>query len=365
MSKALIIIPTYNEKENIEELVAEIFRYADGVNILIVDDNSSDGTGIIADKIALADSRVSVLHREAYKGRGCAGIDGYKEAIKREGVQFIMEMDADFSHQPECIPCFLKEIKDNDVVIGSRFIEGGDAKRGVFRKIFSKLANFFVRHYLSLNIKDCTSGYRCFRREVILSLNLDTLVSKGPAIIEEVLCILHNKRYKIKEIPIIFKKRHKGKTKLSILKSIKVFLNILQFKRIYLGNHNKNEEIRKQGFYMALALNIIGSIIFYRGKEHFIWFIIAGSLNLIIAMMCPVILMPVKKTLDTLILLINYIFSVLSFAIIFYLIFMPIGILMRLFGKDLLDKRIDRESDSYWIRRKDKIFSAKAYERMG
>jgi len=234
MAEALIIISTYNEKDNIKKLIEEIFRYAPGVEALIVDDNSPDGTGDIADRIASVDKRVSVIHRMRDKGRGAAGVEGFKAAVKREGISYIMEMDADFSHDPRYIPDFLKEIVHNDIVIGSRFIKGGgDNERDLLRRLLSKAVNFLIRSYLGLNVWDCSSGYRCFKKEVIVKINLDLLISKGPAILEEILYIAYLKKYKIKEIPILFKNRYKNKTKLNLIKLLRVGADIVSFKKIY------------------------------------------------------------------------------------------------------------------------------------
>jgi len=232
MAETLIIIPTYNEKENIEAFINEIFRHANEVDILIVDDNSPDGTGLIADKITKQDNRVSVLHRTSCRGRGYAGIDGFKEAIKRKDTRYIIEMDGDFSHDPKHIPEFLKEIEDSDIVIGSRYVSGGrDCDRGPIRVFLSRLVNLFIRKYLRLNIRDCTSGYRCFRRDVLVSL--DRLVSKEPSIIEEILYKCKLRNYRIKEIPIVFKKRSSGRSKLGVCKLIKVFRDIVRLKKTY------------------------------------------------------------------------------------------------------------------------------------
>jgi len=234
MADILIVIPTYDEKDNIEKLIGEIFKYAPGAEALIVDDNSPDGTGDIADRIASADKRVSVIHRMRDKGRGAAGAEGFKAAVKREGVSYIMEMDADFSHDPKHIPDFLKEITHNDIVIGSRFVKGGaDTERDFLRRLLSKVVNFLIRSYLGLGVRDCSSGYRCFKKEVIAQLNLDSLISKGPAILEETLYIAHLKKYKIKEIPILFKNRYKNKTKLNFIKLLKVGADMVAFKKIY------------------------------------------------------------------------------------------------------------------------------------
>jgi dolichol-phosphate mannosyltransferase len=240
MANALIVIPTYNEKDNIEKLIGEIFRYAPGIEALIVDDDSPDGTGDIADKIASLDKRVSVIHRMRDKGRGAAGVEGFKAAVKREDISYVMEMDADFSHDPRYIPDFLKEIIHNDIVIGSRFVkEGGDTERDLLRRLLSKAVNFLIRSYLGLGVRDCSSGYRCFKKEIIAQLNLDSLISKGPAILEETLYIAHLKKYKIKEIPIFFKNRYKNKTKLNLIKLLRVGVDMVVFKKIYLPENIK------------------------------------------------------------------------------------------------------------------------------
>lgn len=232
MSNTLIIIPTYNEKENIEQIVLEIFKYACDANILIVDDNSSDGTSEIIDNIAGNDNRVTVMHRMSGRGRGLAGVDAFKEALKRDGIEYILEMDADFSHHPKYIPLFLNEIKDADVVIGSRYVDSGkDSERSFVRIIMSKLVNLFIRKYMGFNILDCSSGYRCFRKEALNFIDWDRMISVEPSIIEEVLYECKLKRYKIKEMPIVFQERRLGKTKLGIAKLTRVFMDIIRIKK--------------------------------------------------------------------------------------------------------------------------------------
>ncbi len=217
MSNILVIIPTYNEKENIEEIVLEIFKHTADINILIVDDNSSDGTSRIIDNIAGNDNRVTVMHRMSERGRGLAGIDAFKEALRRSEIKYVMEMDGDFSHHPKYIPLFLKEIKDADVVIGSRYVNGGrDSDRSYIRIIMSKLANLFIRKYLSFDIMDCSSGYRCFRKEALSSIDWDKMISREPSIIEEVLYECKLKGYRIKEIPIVFQERKRGRQSLGL-----------------------------------------------------------------------------------------------------------------------------------------------------
>ncbi|MBU1148308.1 MAG: polyprenol monophosphomannose synthase [Candidatus Omnitrophica bacterium] len=369
MVKTLIMIPTYNEKENIEGLINEIFKHVNEADILVVDDNSPDGTGLIADKIAKQDNRVSVLHRTSNRGRGYAGIDGFKEAIKRKDVRYIIEMDGDFSHDPKHIPAFLKEIKGSDVVIGSRYIDGGrDCDRGPIRVFLSKSVNLFIRKYLKLNIKDCTSGYRCFRRSVIEDLDLDNIISKEPSIIEEVLYKCSLKKCLIKEIPIVFKKRYNGKSKLGIIRLVRVLKDILRLKGSPLPEGERvgvRGELRRFGFNLGLGLNIVGCIMFYRGKPHFIWFSTIGSLVLIAAILCPSTLTFLKKILDRVIFSFGWIVNKVTLIIAFYLIFTPIALLLRLFGRDLLHQKIDKSGSSYWSEHKKLAFSKGLYERMG
>ena len=368
MADSLVVIPTYNEKGNIERLVAEIFRHVSDVNVLIVDDNSPDSTGAIADKIASRDARVSVMHRMSGRGRGLAGIDAFREALKRKDVLYIMEMDADFSHDPKYIPHFLDQIEQNDVVIGSRFVQGGrDIERSFMRRFLSRAANFFVRKYLGLDVRDCSSGYRCFKRKVIDSLDLDSIISKGPAIIEEILYISVLKKSRIKEIPITFNVRYKDKTKLNLARLVRVLMDILCFRERHLPEEKKKDirGLRRFGFQLALALNIAGFIMFYRERAHFVWFTGIGSFNLILAIVYPWFLFFVKKILDFIIFSISRLVNFISLVIVFYLIFTPIGILLRLFRKDLLCQKIDGIITSYWTKRKDNILSSMSYERMG
>ena len=367
MSNILVVIPTYNEKENIERIVAEIFRYISDINILIVDDNSSDGTATIANKMAKNDKRISVLNRTSCRGRGYAGVDAFKEAIKKKEVEYVIEMDADFSHDPKYIPIFLREIERNDVIIGSRFVKAGqDKERDLLRSFLTKVVNLFIRKYLKLNINDCSSGYRCFRKHVIASLDLDSIVSKGPAIIEETLYVLKLKNFKIKEVPIVFKRRHSGKTKLTLIKLVRVFMDILVFKKIYSKKAGKDmKEIRKFGFSLSLGLNILSFVMFYRAKSYFIWFTSIGVSVLVFAILYPWPLVIIKKILDFILSLIGRIINVISLTIVFYVIFTPLSILFRFLGKDTLDKKLDKKAKSYWLEKNKTQFFKKSYERMG
>jgi dolichol-phosphate mannosyltransferase len=225
--KALVFIPTYNEKDNIKNLIQEILKLNLDLHILVVDDESVDGTAEILDKIVRSDPKVSVIHRKGERGRGLAGREGFKYALKQD-IDYLIEMDADFSHHPRYIPQFLQAITDCDVVIGSRWIKGGSVcGRPWQRDYFSGLAQFFCRFILGLDIRDGTSGYRCFKKDVLEKIDLDNFLSKGPSIVEEVNYHLQKKGFKVKEIPIIFYQRRQGSSKLNIAKLLETFYTLI------------------------------------------------------------------------------------------------------------------------------------------
>jgi dolichol-phosphate mannosyltransferase len=195
-----------------------------------VDDRSPDGTGAIADRLAAADAQVRVLHREPPRGRGVAGRDGYLEAL-RLGADVVVEMDADFSHPPELLPAFLREIdRGADVVLGSRFVTGGsDRDRGLARRVITVLANTYIRIVL-----DCNSGYRGFRAETLRAIRPETLASEGPSIVQEVLFRVHRAGARIVEIPLEFVDRKQGESKLGLGLLLDGYLMILKLKLLAL-----------------------------------------------------------------------------------------------------------------------------------
>jgi dolichol-phosphate mannosyltransferase len=214
--RALAVVPTYNEAENIEAMVESILAQGPDVEVLVVDDQSPDGTGEMADRLAADSDRVHVLHRDGPRGRGVAGRDGFLWAVAREDVDCVIEMDGDLSHDPDYIPKMVEELKDADIVIGSRYVPGGgNVKRAWYRVLISELAAIYTRIVLGVwGIKDPNSGYRCFRREVLAEIELETLQSHGPSIVSEVLARCGG--YRIKEIPIIFLDRVGGRSKLKM-----------------------------------------------------------------------------------------------------------------------------------------------------
>ncbi|PIN76630.1 hypothetical protein COV22_00150, partial [Candidatus Woesearchaeota archaeon CG10_big_fil_rev_8_21_14_0_10_47_5] len=184
------------------------------VNVVVVDDNSPDGTWRLVQDIASRDRRVNLLLRKKDKGRGRAGRDGFKYCLNK-GADIVIEMDGDFSHHPKYIPLMLKEIKNADVVLGSRVVAGGvDARPSIARRIITKGANAYLRLLLGLRVGDCNSGYRCFRREVLEEIGVNNIESVGPSIVQEVLFKASLKGFKISEVPIVFKDRELGSSKL-------------------------------------------------------------------------------------------------------------------------------------------------------
>ena len=225
------MIPTYNEKENIKNLISQIFDLKiKNLHIVVADDNSPDGTCKIVQEISRKNKNVHLFLRKKDKGRGSAGKDGFIYCLKH-GADIVVEMDADMSHDPKYIPPMLKELKNADMVLGSRQVKDGkEIGRSRIRRIITHLANFYIRVMLGLNVKDCNSGFRCFKREVLEKISLEKLESKGPAIVQEVLFKSHLKGFKIKEIPITFIERTKGKSKLGIAQLAAGYFMVLKLK---------------------------------------------------------------------------------------------------------------------------------------
>ncbi len=210
--RAMAMVPTYNEALNIENLLREILRQGTDIGAVVVDDNSPDGTASIVEKLRQEDPRVHLVLRMEERGRGTAGIVGFQYAVS-QGADFVIEMDADFSHPPSYFPYFLSQMEDCDLLIGSRLLEGGGERgRSFLRRSISRLANAYIRRILNLPIRDCTSGYRVFRREVLEAIELDRMMSQGPSVVEEVLYKAYKRGYRIKEVPYIFEERRAGES---------------------------------------------------------------------------------------------------------------------------------------------------------
>jgi dolichol-phosphate mannosyltransferase len=210
--KAMAMVPTYNEALNIEPLLREILGQGPDIGAVVVDDNSPDGTAAIVKRLREEDPRVHLILRMNERGRGTAGVAGFKYAVA-QGVDFIIEMDADFSHQPSYIPFFLSQMDDCDLLIASRLVEGGGEKgRHFLRKMITRSANAYIRLILGVPVRDCTSGYRVFRRQVLESIELDQLMAVGPPIVEEVLFKAYRRGFRIKEVPYILEERKAGES---------------------------------------------------------------------------------------------------------------------------------------------------------
>jgi dolichol-phosphate mannosyltransferase len=212
---ALVVVPTYNELANLPVLTAGLMEQPN-LRLLVVDDQSPDGTGDLADQLASAhSSRISVLHRTGHRGLGRSYVDGIREAL-REPVDVICQMDADLSHDPVQLPALIAAADQSDVIIGSRYVPGGRIVNWPLRRrLLSRFANSYVRTVTGLAVRDCTSGYRCWRRDALASLPLDRLTSDGYAFLVEMLYVAARRGCRVAEVPITFVERRLGESKLS------------------------------------------------------------------------------------------------------------------------------------------------------
>jgi dolichol-phosphate mannosyltransferase len=241
--KTAVIIPTYNESDNIEALAREILtlrlgpspgsRGTSGVapgdvtEIIIIDDNSPDGTGEIADELTRAYRGIKVIHRPAKLGLGTAHTAGFRKALAL-GADCIVTMDADFSHHPRYIPNLIAKSRYAHLVIGSRYVDGGGTLNwGLQRQVLSRGANTFARLVLGLKAHDCTAGFRCYRREVLESIELDEIFSDGYSFLIEMLYKCQQKGWEIAEVPIIFEDRRHGASKISQREIFKALYTVL------------------------------------------------------------------------------------------------------------------------------------------
>ncbi|MEE8251533.1 MAG: polyprenol monophosphomannose synthase [Gemmatimonadales bacterium] len=214
--KALVIIPTYNESANLSQILPLVLEQDPRIDVLVVDDGSPDGTGEIADSIAQTNSRVNVLHREKKLGLGTAYISGFSWGLERD-YEYLFEMDADFSHDPDHIPEFLEAVTDADLVLGSRYLGGKVTVVNwpMGRLLLSYFANIYAKVVTGHNICDATGGFKCFRRRVLESLDLGSVRSNGYAFQIEMSFRTWRKGFDIKEIPIVFTDRTDGQSKMS------------------------------------------------------------------------------------------------------------------------------------------------------
>ena len=213
--KTTVVIPTYNESDNIVTLVEEILGLRAVSHIIIVDDNSSDGTGQLAEKLAKQHQEVHVIHRLGKLGLGTAYIAGFKLALTLP-TDCIMTMDADFSHHPRYIPSLVSQTRVYDLSIGSRYVDGGGTINcNLWRRFLSRMGNTVARLTLGLKATDCTAGFRCYRRQVLETIDLDSIFSSGYSFLVEILYRCQKLGYRVGEVPIIFENRRQGSSKIS------------------------------------------------------------------------------------------------------------------------------------------------------
>ncbi|HEX9967881.1 MAG TPA: polyprenol monophosphomannose synthase [Solirubrobacterales bacterium] len=213
---AWVVLPTYNEAENVEPLVtAALSKLPPSARILIVDDNSPDGTGRIADRLAAEHNAVSVLHRPGKEGLGPAYIAGFRRALA-EGAGHVLEMDADFSHEPAYLPRLLEAAGRADLVVGSRYVPGGGVGDwGPLRRAISRGGSAYARRVLGVDVRDLTGGFKCFRREVLEAIDLDAVRSRGYAFQVELTYRAIQRGFEVAEVPIVFRDRRVGASKMS------------------------------------------------------------------------------------------------------------------------------------------------------
>ncbi len=215
--ETFVIVPTYNEADNLSDLVTQLLQLPVNVGVIVVDDNSPDGTGLLADQWAENyPGRVYIVHRPGKLGLGTAYIAGFKMALEALNAQRIMTMDADFSHNPSYIPAMIDLSRLKHVVIGSRYVSGGGSRNCTWKRIWlSKIANWVARTLLGLKARDTTAGFRLYRREVLECIPLDQIFSSGYSFLVEMLFMCQRRGWQIGEVPIIFEDRRKGATKIS------------------------------------------------------------------------------------------------------------------------------------------------------
>ncbi|HEC22634.1 MAG TPA: polyprenol monophosphomannose synthase [Chloroflexi bacterium] len=217
MADTLVIVPTYNERENIPRLIPMLLELPLDLGVIVVDDNSPDGTGELADALAEEyPGRVSVVHRAGKLGLGTAYLAGFRLALE-QGAARVMTMDADFSHHPRYIPAMVRaSVERYDLVIGSRYVPGGGTPDfPLRRRVLSRGANTFARFLLGLKARDATAGFRCYRRHVLEALPLDSIFSSGYSFLIEMLFLVQQAGFSVGEVPIVFEDRKRGRSKIS------------------------------------------------------------------------------------------------------------------------------------------------------
>ena len=244
--RSLIVIPTYNEAGNIEALVSAILTLDLGFEILVVDDNSPDGTGQIADRLSESQPGIHILHRAGKMGLGTAYVEGFNWAIERE-YDYVLEMDCDFSHDPRFLPTFLEKIPSADLVLGSRYVRGGGTPDwGLVRRIISGGGNIFARLMLGLKVRDCTGGFRCYRREMLQRIPWQEIRLQGYGF--QIGALYHVQRLggQVTEFPIVFEDRRIGQSKMSFKIVLEAFSYVTRLALSRLSGGGIRTEERSQ-----------------------------------------------------------------------------------------------------------------------
>ncbi|MFH1404203.1 MAG: polyprenol monophosphomannose synthase [Candidatus Altiarchaeota archaeon] len=228
--KPIVMLPTYNERGNITRIIKSVLSQDERLEVLVVDDDSPDGTDELVAELAKDDDRIHLLVRTGVRGRASAGVAGFKHALEN-GYDVVVEMDADFSHDPKYIPLLLENIGDADVVIGSRYVDGGDTEHKIFiQNMLSKMSNMFNKVVLGLGVHDSSGGFKCYRREVLEALDLDNFVSTGYSVGAEILYRCMKAGFSMREVPIIFKPRASGSSKLNWNIILKYPIDVLRLR---------------------------------------------------------------------------------------------------------------------------------------
>lgn len=226
--KTAVIVPTYNEAENIAPLIEQLLGLDLGLHVIVVDDNSPDGTGDVAAEWAQINATVHVIHRPEKQGLGTAYTTGFQKAIEL-GCEYVLTMDADFSHNPRYIPGLLQLAQNNDLTIGSRYVSGGGVRLwGWHRRLLSRGANLLARSLLRLHAHDCTAGFRCYRSQVLQTIDPTSIRSDGYSYLIEMLWRVQNAGFSVAEMPIVFTDRRKGASKISQQEIMKAGWTVLR-----------------------------------------------------------------------------------------------------------------------------------------
>jgi dolichol-phosphate mannosyltransferase len=236
--KTAVVIPTYNERENLGQLVEAIVQLPIDLNVIVVDDNSPDGTGQVADALTIKyPEKVEVIHRQGKGGRGSACIAGFRSALQRSEFGYLLEMDADFSHDPKDIVRFVEELEkrpDCDIVIGARYVSGGKIVGwGIQRHILSRISNFFARVMLGVPIHDYTNGYRCYTRRALEAIDFDRIEARGYIVLSEMAYQLHRAGLKFAELPILFINRRRGASNTTLREIADSFTSVIKLRLKY------------------------------------------------------------------------------------------------------------------------------------